>query len=199
MTESILRLVEDWGIWGVLLSLIIEGSALPFIGTFFIVTVGFVMDLTWFEIIWISLFGSLLYAIGSYIPYYIGYKLESSVLNRLSASKRESLEKAKTSFTKYGIWSVAISTPLHLGNVIPFLAGMSHMNLRNYTLLTMLGIAPSTFLLLSIGRFYQGDSEKVIEQIVNYQWIMLIGFALITAVYVGWKVRGNRRRTKAVK
>jgi hypothetical protein len=40
MTESILRLVEDWGIWGVLLSLIIEGSALPFIGTFFIVTVG---------------------------------------------------------------------------------------------------------------------------------------------------------------
>jgi membrane protein DedA with SNARE-associated domain len=199
MTESILRLVEDWGIWGLLLSLIIEGSALPFIGTFFIVTVGFVMDLTWFEIIWISLFGSLLYAIGSYIPYYIGYKLESSVLNRLSASKRESLEKAKTSFTKYGIWSVAISTPLHLGNVIPFLAGMSHMNLRNYTLLTMLGIAPSTFLLLSIGRFYQGDSEKVIEQIVNYQWIMLIGFALITAVYVGWKVRGNRRRTKAVK
>jgi membrane protein DedA with SNARE-associated domain len=117
----------------------------------------------------------------------------------LSASKRESLEKAKTSFTKYGIWSVAISTPLHLGNVIPFLAGMSHMNLRNYTLLTMLGIAPSTFLLLSIGRFYQGDSEKAIEQIVNYQWIMLIGFALITAVYVGWKVRGNRRRTKAVK
>jgi hypothetical protein len=31
MTESILSLIKEWGIWGVLFSLFIEGSALPFI------------------------------------------------------------------------------------------------------------------------------------------------------------------------
>lgn len=69
MTETIINLVEEWGIWGVLLSLFIEGSAFPFIGTFFIVTVGFILDLSWFGTGGISLLGSFLYAVGSYLPY----------------------------------------------------------------------------------------------------------------------------------
>jgi membrane protein DedA with SNARE-associated domain len=199
MTELIFSLIEDWGIWGILLSLYIEGSAFPFIGTFVMVTVGFIIDLTWFEISWISLVGSFLYALGSYISYFIGYKLGDSVENRLSPAKRQLLEKAKASFTKYGVWSVAISSPLHLGNVVPFLAGMSNMNLRLYTLLTMIGIAPSTFLFLSIGRFYHGDTETIIKTITNYQSILLLGFALITLLYVGWKVYKHHLYEKYLK
>ncbi len=194
MTESIIGLIEDWGIWGVLISMFIEGSAFPFIGTFSIVTVGLIIDMTWFEIGWISLLGSFIYAIGSYIPYLIGHKLGESVQNRLSPSKRESLEQAKIYFNKYGVWSVAIFSPLHLGNVIPFFAGLSNMNLRSYTLLTMLGIAPSTFLFLSIGRFYNGDTAIMIEKIVDYQSVLLIGFAIITVVYVGLKVLQKKNK-----
>jgi membrane protein DedA with SNARE-associated domain len=194
MTESILGLIEDWGIWGVLFSMFIEGSAFPFIGTFSIVTVGLIIDLTWFEIGWISLLGSFIYAIGSYIPYLIGHKLGESVQNRLSPSKRENLEQAKSYFNKYGVWSVAIFSPLHLGNVIPFFAGLSNMNLRSYTLLTMLGIAPSTFLFLSIGRFYNGDTAIMIEKIVDYQLVLLIGLAVITVVYVWLKVLQKKNK-----
>ena len=201
MADALLSILEQWGIWGILLSLLIEGSAFPFIGTFFIVTVGFVMDLSWFELAWISILGSFLYAAGSYIPYYLGYKLGSSVVNRLSEKRRESLEKATAAFRKYGIWSVAISSPLHLGNVVPFVAGMSRMNLLHYTLLTMLGIAPSTFVLLSIGQYYTGDVETVVEIINEYQVYVLIGFILVTAVYAGWKLyqrnkHKNRSQTK---
>ncbi|AJY75141.1 DedA family protein [Paenibacillus beijingensis] len=198
MTEGLLMLLNEWGIWGVLASLFIEGSAFPFIGTFFIVTVGFVMNLTWFEIAWVSLLGSFVYAVGSYVPYYLGYKLGNSVVNRLSPARRKSLEKATDAFSKYGIWSVAISSPLHLGNVVPFVAGMSKMNLRQYTSLTMLGIAPSTFIFLSIGRFYPGDTEAVMDTIVEYQSFVLIGFVIITAAYVGWKVYKQRRTKKAL-
>ncbi|OZT11161.1 hypothetical protein CHN50_18155 [Priestia aryabhattai] len=196
MTEIILNFVEEWGIWGVLLSLFIEGSACPFIGTFFIVTVGFILDLSWFEIVVISLLGSFLYAVGSYLPYFIGYKLGDSLENRLSPAKREGLKKAKAHFSKYGIWSVMISSPLHLGNVVPFLAGASNMNLRLYTLLTMAGIAPTTFLFLSIGHFYDGDTETVIKIITDYQSVLLVGFVIITALYIGWKtykLRGERK------
>lgn len=199
MTETILRLVEDWGIWGVLLSLFIEGSAFPFIGTFFIVTVGFILDLSWFEIGGISILGSFLYAVGSYIPYFIGYKLGNSLENRLSPSKRAGLEKAKTNFSKYGIWSVVISSPLHLGNVIPFLAGVSNMNLRLYTLLTMIGIAPTTFLFLSIGHFYNSDTETIIKTIKDYQSLLFIGFVIITVGYIGWKTRDHRQKKKDAK
>ncbi|QTL52896.1 MULTISPECIES: DedA family protein [Priestia] len=199
MTETILRLVEDWGIWGVLLSLFIEGSAFPFIGTFFIVTVGFILDLSWFEIGGISILGSFLYAVGSYIPYFIGYKLGNSLENRLSPSKRAGLEKAKANFSKYGIWSIVISSPLHLGNVIPFLAGVSNMNLRLYTLLTMIGIAPTTFLFLSIGHFYNGDTETAIKTIKDYQSLLFTGFVIITVGYIGWRTRGHRQKKKDAK
>ena len=196
MADALLHMLEQWGIWGILLSLLIEGSAFPFVGTFFIVTVGFVMDLSWFELAWISLLGSFLYAVGSYIPYYLGYKLGNSVVHRLSEKRRESLEKATAAFRKYGIWSVAISSPLHLGNVVPFVAGMSKMHLLHYTLLTMLGIAPSTFILLGIGQFYTGDVETVVEKLNTYQVYVLIGFMIVTILYAGWKIYQRDRSKK---
>jgi membrane protein DedA with SNARE-associated domain len=198
MSEHLIELLEQMGIWGVLASLFIEGSAFPFIGTFFIVTVGFVMELKWLEIVWISLFGSFLYALGSYIPYYIGYAVGGTVVNRLSPKRRASYEKATAAFSRYGIWSVAISSPLHLGNVVPFVAGVSRMKLGLYTALTMLGIAPSTFLLLSLGRLYPGDRDAVLEAIVKYQQWVLAGFVLITAAFIGWKLERRRRSKRSI-
>ncbi|MDP4095766.1 VTT domain-containing protein [Paenibacillus sp. P96] len=196
MAEAMVDILERWGIWGILVSLFMEGSAFPFIGTFFIVTVGFLMDLTWLEITWISVLGSLFYAVGSYIPYYIGYFLESSLMKRLSPATQDRLGQAQAAFSKYGIWSVAISSPLHLGNVVPFVAGMSRMDLRIYTLLTMLGIAPSTFLLLSIGLFYTGDTETVLNTIEEYQGIVLAVFIVVTVAYIAWKILKRRKQSK---
>ncbi|WHX98170.1 VTT domain-containing protein [Neobacillus sp. DY30] len=199
MTESILSLIKEWGIWGVLFSLFIEGSALPFIGSFIMVTVGFILDLTWFERVWISLAGSFLYAIGSWIPYFIGYKFGKSVEDRLSNAKKEKLSKAKMAFSRNGIWSVAISSPLHLGNFVPFLAGMSHMKLRTYTLLTIIGIAPSTLLFLSIGHFYPGDFQTIMNTITDYQRLLFILFGFITLSYMGIKLFGYRKQKKLLK
>lgn len=196
MTQTIMSLAEDWGIWGVLLSLFIEGTAFPFIGTFFMVTIGFILDLSWLEIVGISLLGSFIYTAGSYIPFFIGYKLGHSFENRLRPRNRIGLEKAKANFNKYGIWSVVISSPLHLGNVVPFLAGALNMNLRQYTLLTMAGIAPTTFLFLSIGHFYDGDTETIIKTITDYQTLLLAGFVIITAGYAVLKAQRSRREKK---
>ncbi len=184
MTETMLLLIEDWGVWAVLLAMFIEGSAFPFFGTIFVLTLGFVVDLSWIEIGIISLLGSLLYALGSYILYFIGYKVSHIVENRLNPAKKESLEKAKGILSRYGVYSVAILSPLHLGNVVPFLAGTANMNLRLYTLLTMLGIAPATFLLLSIGHFYNGTPEELIEMISNYQTLLIVGLGIIAVVYL---------------
>ncbi|MES9774875.1 hypothetical protein ABWK50_28265 [Priestia megaterium] len=61
------------------------------------------------------------------------------------------------------------------------------MNLRLYALLTIIGIAPTTFLFLSIGHFYDGDTETIIETIADYQSLLLIGFVMITVGYVAGK------------
>jgi membrane protein DedA with SNARE-associated domain len=190
MTDLLLTLIDKWGIGGILFSLFIEGSAFPFVGTFFIVTVGFILDLSWFEVIWISLAGSFLYALGSFIPYTIGYKLGNSVENRLSFAQKEKLAKVKDRLNRYGVWSIAVLSPLHLGNVIPFLAGMSNMKVLPYTALTMLG--------LCIGRFYDGDAKTMINMISEYQTMLLVGLGVMTMGYMGWKVLKQRNQKRKI-
>ena len=196
MSHSIYAFIEEWGIWGIIFSMFIEGSSFPFIGTFFLITMGVVMELTWFEMIFTSIFGSFLYAVGSYIPYYFGYKVGKITENRLTSKRREKYQKTKEYFSKYGVWSVAISSPLPLGNFVPFLAGMSHMKLQTYTLLTIIGIAPSTLLFLSIGHFYPGDFRTVMNTINDYQLVLFILFGFITLSYMGIKFFGHRKQKK---
>ncbi|MFI8684244.1 DedA family protein [Rossellomorea sp. NPDC077527] len=193
MSDWILNIAEEWGIWGVLFSLFIEGSAFPFVGTFFIVTMGFILDLTWVEIGIISVAGSLLYTVGSYIPFYISLKLGDKLEEKLHPKKLEKLRAAGQKFNRYGIWSVAIASPLHIGNVIPFLAGMAKMDVKAYSLLTMLGIAPSTFLFLSIGQLYEGEKEVILKMMEDYQVGAFIVFVIITGLYVVLKRKKKRR------
>ncbi|MCA1059854.1 VTT domain-containing protein [Rossellomorea aquimaris] len=193
MSDWILNIAEEWGIWGVLFSLFIEGSAFPFVGTFFIVTMGFILDLTWVEIGIISVVGSLLYTVGSYIPFYISLKLGDKLEEKLHPKKLEKLRAARQKFNRYGIWSVAIASPLHIGNVIPFLAGMAKMDVKAYSLLTMLGIAPSTFLFLSIGQLYEGEKEVILKMMEDYQVVAFIVFVIITGLYVVLKRKKKRR------
>ncbi|WP_406685847.1 DedA family protein [Rossellomorea vietnamensis] len=192
MTEWLINIAEEWGIWGVLFSLLIEGSAFPFIGTFFIVTMGFILHLTWLQMVFISLAGSLLYTVGSYVPYYISLRLGDKIEERLKPQKLEKLRTARKKFNRYGVWSVAIASPLHIGNVIPFLAGMARMDVKAYSLLTMLGIAPSTFLFLTIGKLYDGEKEVILEVIENYQMVVLIGFMGMTGAYMIYKRKIKR-------
>lgn len=189
MSHSIYAFIEEWGIWGIIFSMFIEGSSFPFIGTFFLITMGVVMELTWFEMIFTSIFGSFLYAVGSYIPYYFGYKVGKITENRLTSKRREKYQKTKEYFSRYGVWSVAISSPLPLGNFVPFMAGISRMNIGLYTLLTMIGIIPTTFLYLSIGHFYPGNIQELIQQIQHFQITILIGFILIFGLYIWSKLR----------
>lgn len=180
-----MTVLNELGLLGVWLSLFIEGSALPFVGTVYIITIGFIKNLSWLEMMSISLLGSFLYAVGSYIPYWIGFKLGDAVENKVNSQQ---FAKAKQSFHKYGMWTVAISSPLPLGNVIPFLAGMTKMKLLPYTLLTMLGIAPTTFLFLSLGQFYDGSKQDVLRIIDQAQWIAVIFVVIIAVIYI-WKKR----------
>ena len=187
MTDFLMTLLETWGLGAIILALFIEGSSFPFIGTYFVIAVGFIVDYTWFEIVVASLLGSLFYTIGSYIPYFIGLKLGESLEQRLSPNKKASMIKVKGMMNKYGKWSIAVLSPLHLGNVIPFLAGMSSIKLGFYTVSVMVGIAPTTFLFLAIGKLFNGDSDTIIQLINEYQTAFLIAIVVITGLFFGFK------------
>ncbi|MFE8702374.1 DedA family protein [Cytobacillus sp. FJAT-54145] len=173
MIEWIFNLIDNYGEFGLYLSFFIEGTALPLIGTFIVISYGFLIDLSLIRILSISVFGALLYTIGSWIPYYIGYYLDEKMSLRLKAEHKEKLIKVKDLFARHGVWSIVISSPLPLGNMVPFAAGISNVHIFRYSLLTFLGIAPTTFLYLLLGQLVPITTNELIVLINRYQLILM--------------------------
>lgn len=196
LLEWITRLFEEWGVWGILFSQLLEGSSFPFVGSAFMVTAGILMDLSRLDIVWISLGGSLFYTVGSYIPYFIGLKLGESAERKMSSDKRAKLDKTKKAMRKYGNWCVAVLSPLPIGNVVPFFAGMSKMNIWKYSLLTVIGTFPATLLFLGIGYFYSGEKGRAMDVILLLQVIFFIAFTVITLLITVMKFIGKRKPNK---
>nr|WP_269320344.1 VTT domain-containing protein [Bacillus sp. EB01] len=128
----------------------------------------------------------------------MGNKLGKSLEYKLSETQRGKIAKVKESISRRGVWSIAILSPLHLGNVIPFLAGMSNIKLPLYTGLTMLGMAPSTFIFLSIGHIYEGDIKTIVTMITKYQTMFLYGVGVILLMFFGWKIHKYLNHKKKV-
>ncbi|MDN4524983.1 DedA family protein [Fictibacillus fluitans] len=196
MLEWMTRLFEEWGVWGILLSQLLEGSSFPFVGSAFMVTAGVLMDFSWMDRVWIALSGSLFYTAGSLVPYLIGLKLGESAERKMSLDKRAKLDKITEYISKYGNWCVAVLSPLPVGNVVPFFAGMSRMNIWKYSLLTMTGTFPATLLFLGIGYFYSGEKGSAMDIILILQVILFMMFTVIALLIAVWKYIVNRRPNK---
>ncbi|MEW8987858.1 MAG: hypothetical protein AB2401_12830, partial [Bacillus sp. (in: firmicutes)] len=57
------------------------------------------------------------------------------------------------------------------------------------------------FLLLSVGRFYDGDAKQFINRINEYQTMLLVVLGAMTFGYICWKVlkqRNEKRRIEVV-
>ncbi|WP_162595856.1 hypothetical protein [Bacillus sp. CGMCC 1.16541] len=62
------------------------------------------------------------------------------------------------------------------------------MKLLPYTFLTMIGIAPTTFFFLTVGQFYGGSKQDIIQIIEQSQW-MVVMIIVIAAILYLWKKR----------
>ncbi|GGH87696.1 membrane protein DedA with SNARE-associated domain [Pullulanibacillus pueri] len=147
-----IQLVLDWlgnlGIIGLLITMLIEGSSVPFPGIIIVLAYGYVMDFNLWESLLIAVTMSMAYTLASLIPYYLGYTLDTFFKKRL----RKGIDKAKHWFSKYGLWSIAVTRPFGIGNYISYVAGITKVKLGPYLALTFIGIFPWCFVMIYIGK-----------------------------------------------
>ncbi|WP_345241339.1 hypothetical protein [Pontibacillus salipaludis] len=79
MLDFIVSTLKDWGLFGLLLSLSIEASSLPFPGGLVVLAYGYILKASAITSLGIALLAGGVYTLFSYIPYVIGYKLEGKL------------------------------------------------------------------------------------------------------------------------
>ena len=117
MLDFVINMLREFGIWGLLAGLAIEASSLPFPGSLITLAYGYLLKLSFIEIILIALLGSAVYTIFSFIPYWIGYKLEHKMKKKMT-KKKKTFEKTQRWFKKCGHWSIDLARPFGIGNYI---------------------------------------------------------------------------------
>ncbi|WP_408010451.1 DedA family protein [Pseudalkalibacillus sp. A8] len=176
MFEFVVDLIKDFGIWGLLASLALEASSIPFPGGLVTLTFGYFLNLSVSEVLAYALLASGVYTLFSFIPYGIGYKLEDKLKEKTNARK---IEKAQHWFKKCGIWSIAFTRPIGLGNYISYVAGVSKVKLWKFAVLTLIGILPWTVVMLWLGSTGNLKSVKgFLDEFQMYVFIF-VGIAII--------------------
>lgn len=134
--------------------------------------------------------GTIANLAGSYIAYYIGYFLEETILLTLIKKygkfilvTQNDYEKARIWFTKYGDKIIFISRLLPgIRTVISLPAGMFEMDIKKFTLYTLVGCFIWSILLTYIG-FILGENWTALEKFFR-EFEILIALAIIVTIAV---------------
>ncbi|WP_430788670.1 DedA family protein [Virgibacillus flavescens] len=188
MLEVVIDVIKEYGIWGLLASLAIEASSLPFPGGLVTLVFGYILQLSFIEIVLYGLLASIVYTVFSIIPYIIGYKLEDKLKEKTS---RKKIEKSERWFKKFGIWSIAFSRPLGIGNYISYVSGVFKVNIWTFLSLTLLGILPWTVGILWLGSV--GNLKSVKSLMEEFQFYALIVVAVAAIIFVFYKLRKKKK------
>ncbi|WP_244668197.1 DedA family protein [Bacillus sp. NTK074B] len=183
-----MNLIKELGMWGLFAGNAIEASSLPFPGALVTLTYGYVLDPSWIKLIILSITSSIVYTVFSYIPYGIGFTLKDKIKEKTSSKK---IEKGQKWFRKCGLWSIAITRPLGIGNYISYVAGISKVNKWKFGGLTFIGIFPITVTMLIVGK--NGNLKSVQSMMSHVQTYLLIGGAVVITGYLLYKFLYKRK------
>jgi membrane protein DedA with SNARE-associated domain len=185
MLEFIINVIKEVGMWGLFAGNAIEASSLPFPGVLVTLTYGYLLDPSWGKLTSLAVFSSVIYTAFSYIPYGIGFKIKHTIKEKTNRKNTKKVEKAQKWFRKYGLWSIALSRPLGIGNYISYASGISKVNKIKFGALTFIGIFPVTFIMLIVGK--NGHLESVQALMSNVQNYIFIGGAVLVIIYIAYK------------
>ncbi|MYL34766.1 hypothetical protein GLW08_02725 [Pontibacillus yanchengensis] len=192
MLDFIISFIKDIGIFGLLLSLAIEASSLPFPGAVVVLTYGYILKSSALASFGIALLAGAVYTAFSFIPYYIGYKIDHKVKQWFNENK---IEKVERWFTRCGEWTIALSRPLGLGNYISYFSGLSKVRPYRFAVITFIGIFPWIYLMLMLGNI--GNLESMKSLLSSTQQYIYIGLGVLLIAYISFNFFRKKKQTKS--
>lgn len=205
LTGFIIQFIQTTGYLGIFFLMLLGSALIPVPSEITLPFAGFLVSKGTFTFPLVVLVAALGDLAGSLIGYGIGYFLEETVI--LNLIKRHGkyvllsehdYHKASSFFNKYGDKIVFVSKLLPgLRYLISVPAGAVKMDIKKFSLYTLLGSLIWCTLMVSIG-IYFGDRWDSLEPVFNkFKLVIVICLVLLVAWYINHKLHlFPRRKTK---
>lgn len=201
LITSLPRRVIDFastaGYPGIFALMLLEAAALPIPSEIILPFAGYLVFkgvLSFWPLVLVSTIAALL---GSFIDYYLGWKLGNALLanpSRLPYVKATHLSRVHVWFNQYGPLAVALLRLVPAARVlISFPAGAYRMSAKKFAAYTLLGCLPWNITLLYLGWSLGASWDNVVAA---FRYINLIVYAalIIVAFWIAFKVLSSRWR-----
>jgi len=187
ISNFIISVIEQLGYGGVFVGMMLESTGLPIPSEVIMPFAGYVVWKGGLTLIGITLAGTLGCLAGSLIAYYIGLWGGRPLLERYGKYvliRKGELDRADEWFKKYGDSAVFISRLLPVVRTfISFPAGIVHMDVKKFSLYTVLGSLPWCFALAYIGVLL-GPHWEDIKGLFRYLDIVVIVGIIALVAYL---------------
>ena len=185
-------LIENLGYWGVFMGMTLESACIPIPSEIIMTLAGFVVYKGEMSLLGITVVGVAGNLLGSWIAYFVGLKGGRPFLEKYGKYvliSHNRLEMAHNWFDKYGQETVLISRCLPIiRTFISLPAGIAGMDLKKFTIYTMLGSVPWCFALGYIGTLL-GPNWNIIERYFHYLDIIMVVGVIVFIIYLIYKYK----------
>ena len=191
--DYIVHFVESLGYLGIFIMTVIEGTLIPIPNELTMIPAGYLVAIGKMDMFGVLAAGIIGNLVGGWITYYIAYHYGRILVNKFGKYvffTEEKLHKVEKYFAEHGPISIALGRIAPgLKHFISFPAGLAKMNLKLFSIFTIIGGGAWIIMLVMLGYFI-GDNETAIgPYLKQMQWFILGSIGLIVALYIWRKGR----------
>ena len=203
LAHYIIKLIETTSYAGIFVLMTLESALIPIPSEVTMPFSGFLASKGNLSLAAVIIVGTIANLVGSYIAYYIGYFIEETFLLRLIKKygkfiliSEDDYQKANKWFEKYGDKIIFISRLLPgIRTVISLPAGVFRMDIKKFTLYTVLGCLIWSAFLAYVG-YALGENWRALEGYFR-KFEVVIVIVLIAAVL--WYLEKHLKILKSYK
>jgi membrane protein DedA with SNARE-associated domain len=192
LTATLTSLVDSYGVWAVLVLMAFESCGVPFPSEIVMPSAGLLAATGHLNLAEAILAGAVGNLAGSLVAFALASRFGEPLLlgpGRWIGIRAHHIEIADGWFQKWGLWSVLIGRVLPVVRTyISFPAGLAHIRLVPFAILTFVGALPWCAALTLVGYTLGKNYERVSGPI---QLAAIVIALLVAIVVVAWWFRGR--------
>jgi membrane protein DedA with SNARE-associated domain len=197
LTAALSNFVASYGLLAVLVLMIVESCGVPFPSEVTMPVAGLLAAAGHLNIVAVIVTGAFANLVGSLIAYWLAARFGEPLLlgpGRDAGIRRHHLEIADAWFGRWGLWAVFFGRMLPvIRTYISFPAGLAHVNLPRFSVLTFAGALPWSAALTLVGFLLGSNYERISGPIEKAAIVIAV---LVAIGLVVWYLRGRREASR---
>jgi len=197
LPQLVINLATAGGYAGIFSLMLLEAAAFPIPSEIILPLAGYLVSRGALEFWPVVAYSTAAAIIGSFIDFFLGWKLGSPFLSgqtKLPYINAEHLQRTRVWFERYGPIAVVLFRLVPAARVlISFPAGAYRMSKWKFALYTTAGCLPWNITLVCLGWWLGSSWEEVVAA---FRYINLVVYALLILLvaWVGWRLIAKRTK-----